>query len=106
MNAESVFFFNLEFFFFFCKFGTKDLFPIKRRKKPNLNRRKRTPDGEVIDGQSWLIGGQTYRLKTIQTTCRMDHSYDHSADVMMTSSDDVMMTSVPRQQKKKRFILI
>ena len=51
MNAESVFFLNLEFFFF-CKIGTGDLFPIKRREKPNLNRRKRTPDGEVIDGQS------------------------------------------------------
>ena len=59
MNAESVFFLNLEFFFFFfCKIGTGDLFPIKRREKPNLNRRKRMPDGEVIGGQSWLIGGQ------------------------------------------------
>ena len=41
---------NLDFFFF-CKFGTGDLFPIKRREKPNLNLRKRTSDGEVIGGQ-------------------------------------------------------
>ena len=45
MNAES------GNFFFFCKIGTGDLFPIKRREKPNLNRRKRTSDGEVIDSQ-------------------------------------------------------
>ena len=53
---------NLEFFFF-CKIGTGDLFPIKRREKPNLYRRKRTPDGEVIDGQSWLIGGQRRKVE-------------------------------------------
>ena len=57
MNAESVFFFKSGIFFFFCKIATGDLFPIKRREKPNLYRRKRTSDGEVIDGQSWLIGG-------------------------------------------------
>ena len=62
MNAESVFFF-LEFFFFFCKIGTGDLFPIKRREKPNLYRRKRTPDGEVISGQSWLISGQRRKVE-------------------------------------------
>ena len=57
------FFLNLEFFFFFCKIGTGDLFPIKRRKKPNLNRQKRTPDGEVIGDQSWLIGGQRRKVE-------------------------------------------
>ena len=64
MNAESVFFFLIwKFFFFFCKIGIGDLFPIKRREKPNLNRRKRTPDGEVIGGQSWLIGGQHRKVE-------------------------------------------
>ena len=37
--------------FLFCKIGTGDLFPIKRREKPNLYRRKRTSDGEVIGAQ-------------------------------------------------------
>ena len=71
--------------------------PHKETRKPNLNHRKRTLNDEVIGDQSWLIDGQTYRLKTIQTTRRMDHS----ADVMMTLFDDVMMTSAPRQQKKE-----
>ena len=57
------FFLNLEFFFFFCKIGTGDLFPIKRQEKPNLYRRKRTPDGEVIGGQSWLIGSQRRKVE-------------------------------------------
>ena len=62
MNAESVFFFKSGIFFF--KIGTGDFFfPIKRREKPNLNLRKRTPDGEVIDGQSWLIGGQRRKVE-------------------------------------------
>ena len=43
--------------------GTGDLFPIKRQEKPNLNRRKRTSDGEVIGGQSWLIGGQRRKVE-------------------------------------------
>ena len=63
MNAESVFFLNLEIYFFFCKIGAGDLFPIKRREKPNLNRRKRTPDDEVIGGQSWLIDGQRRKVE-------------------------------------------
>ena len=63
MNAESVFFLNLDFFFFFCKFGTGDLFSIKRQEKPNLNRQKLTPDGEVIGGQSWLIGSQRRKVE-------------------------------------------
>ena len=57
---------NLFFFsgnLFFCKIGTGDLFPIKRREKPNLYRRKRTPDGEVIGCQSWLIGGQRRKVE-------------------------------------------
>ena len=57
---------NLFFFFwkfFFCKIGTRDLFPIKRREKPNLYRQKRMPDDEVIDGQSWLIGGQRRKVE-------------------------------------------
>ena len=62
MNAESVFFF-LNWKFFFCKISTGDLFPIKRREKPNLNRRKQMPDGEVIGGQSWLIGGQRRKVE-------------------------------------------
>ena len=61
MNAKSVFFSGI--FFFFCKIGTRDLFPIKRQEKPNLYRRKRTPDGEVIGGQSWLIGGQRRKVE-------------------------------------------
>ena len=60
MNAESVFFLNLEFF---LQNWHGDLFPIKKREKPNLNRRKRTPDGEVIDGQSWLFGGQRRKVE-------------------------------------------
>ena len=60
MNAESVFFKSINFF---CKIGTRDLFPIKRREKPNLNRRKRTPNGEVIGDQSWLIGGQRRKVE-------------------------------------------
>ena len=63
MNIESVFFLNLGFFFFFCKIGIGDLFPIKNREKPNLNRRKRTPNGEGIGGQSWLIGGQRPKVE-------------------------------------------
>ena len=51
------FFLNLEFFFY--KIGTWVLFPIKRREKPNLNRR----DDEVIDGQSWLIDGQRRKVE-------------------------------------------
>ena len=51
MNAESVFFFKSGKKKFFFNIGTRDLFPIKRREKPNLNRRKRTSDGEVIGGQ-------------------------------------------------------
>ena len=62
LNLFFFFFRNLEFFFF-CKIGTRDLFPIKRREKPNLNHRKRMPDGEVIDGQSWLIGGQRRKVE-------------------------------------------
>ena len=58
---------NLFFFksgiFFFCKIGTGDLFPIKRREKHNLYRRKRTSDGEVISGQSCLIGGQRCKVE-------------------------------------------
>ena len=61
MNAESVFF--LIWKFFFCKIGIGDLFPIKRREKPILYRRKRTPDVEVIGGQSWLIGGQRHKVE-------------------------------------------
>ena len=61
MNAESVFFFKSGMFF--GKIGTDDLFPIKRREKPNLNLRKRTPDGEVIGGQSWFIGGQRCKVE-------------------------------------------
>ena len=57
------FFFKSGFFFFFCKIGTGDLFPIKKREKPNLNRRKRTPNGEVIGGQSWLIDGQRRKVE-------------------------------------------
>ena len=57
------FFLNLDFFFFFYKIGTGDLFPIKRREKPNLNRRKRTSDDEGIGGQSWLIGGQCRKVE-------------------------------------------
>ena len=57
----NLFFLNLEFFFF--KSGTGDLFPIKRQEKPNLNRRKRTPDGEVIGGQSWLFCGQRRKVE-------------------------------------------
>ena len=57
MNAES------GFFFFFCKIGTGDLFQIKRREKPNLYRRKRTSDGEVIGCQSWLIGRQRRKVE-------------------------------------------
>ena len=63
MNAESVFFFKSGIFFFFCKFGTGDLFSIKRQEKPNLNRQKLTSDGEVIGGQSWLIGGQRRKVE-------------------------------------------
>ena len=63
MNAESFFFFKSGILFFFCKIGTGDLFPIKRREKPNLNRRKRTPNGEVIGGQSWLIGSQRRKVE-------------------------------------------
>ena len=62
MNIESVFFLNLEIFFF-CKIGTRDLFPIKKREKPNLNRRKQRSNGEVIGGQSWLIGGQCPKVE-------------------------------------------
>ena len=57
------FFKSGNFFFFFCKIGTRDLFPIKRLEKPNLNRRKQTSDGEVIGGQSWLIGGQCRKVE-------------------------------------------
>ena len=67
MNAKSFFFSGN-----FGKIGTGNLFPIKRQEKPNLYRRKRTLDGEVIGGQSWLIGGQRQRLKTIQTLCRLE----------------------------------
>ena len=59
-----------------------DLFPIKRREKPNLNRRKRTSDGEVIDGQSWLIGGQRRKVEDDSKLCRLERS----ADIMMTSA--------------------
>ena len=59
---------NLFFFFKsgileFCKLGTGDLFPIKRREKPNLYRRKRTSDGDVIGDQSWVIGGQRHKVE-------------------------------------------